>query len=73
MQAGPDEANQRNSLGRKLLKQERLGEAAAEFRKAVELLSDYFSTHLNLAYACDRQDRIEKAMSHSVSTGTCLP
>lgn len=63
VQARSDEAIKRNNFGVELLKQDRLAEAAEEFRRAVELEPDYAPTRLNLAYIYDRQGRIEEAIT----------
>jgi len=63
LQAGSDEAVQRNNLGASLLQQGKLEEAIAEFRKAVELDPKYTAAHLHLGYAYDRKGRIEDAMA----------
>jgi superkiller protein 3 len=63
LQAGSDEAVQRNNLGASLLQQGKLEEAIAEFRKAVELDPKYVAAHLNLAYAYDRKGQGEEAIA----------
>src|SRR3989337_719296 len=61
LEAASDEAVQRNNLGASLLQQAKVGEAIAEFQKAVALDPKYTAAYLNLGYAYDRQDRIEEA------------
>jgi Tfp pilus assembly protein PilF len=63
VQAGPEEAVQRNNLGASLLEQGKADEAIAEFRKAVALDPKYTAAQLNLAYAYDSQGRIDEAMA----------
>lgn len=63
LQAGSDEALQRNNLGASLVQQGKLDEAIAEFQKALALDPKYTAAHLNLGYAYDRQGRPEEAMA----------
>jgi len=63
LQAGSDEAIQRNNLGASLLQQGKIEEAVAEFRKAAELDPKYVAAQLNLGYAYDRKGQIEEAMA----------
>jgi len=63
LQAGSDEAVQRNNLGASLLQQGKLEEAIAEFRKAVELDPKYTAAHLHLGYAYDRKGQVDEAIA----------
>ena len=63
LQAGSDEAIQRNNLGASLLQKGKLEEAVAEFRKAAEMDPKYVAAQLNLGYAYDRLSRLEEAMA----------
>lgn len=63
VQAGPEEAVQRNNLGASLLEQGKADEAIGEFQKAVALDPKYTAAQLNLAYAYDRQGRTEEAVN----------
>jgi len=61
--ARSEEATRRNNLGTELLRQERMEEAIAAFRMALELDPDYATARLNLGYTYDRQGQIEEAMA----------
>jgi Flp pilus assembly protein TadD len=63
VQAKSDEAIRRNNYGAELLKQGKLAEAIAEFRRAVELDRNYVGAQRNLGYAYDRQGQIEEAVA----------
>ena len=56
------EAVERNSLGTKLLQEDKVDLAIQEFQKAVRLDPKNLAARLNLAYANERAERIEDAM-----------
>lgn len=60
--AASEEAEERNSVGTRLLEQGKVDAAVAEFQRALSLDPKYFPARLNLAYAYERADRIEDAM-----------
>ena len=62
-QAAPNEAIKRNNFGMELLKQGRLDQAVAEFRRAVEADPSYAAAHLNLGYAYSKLDKLDEAIA----------
>jgi tetratricopeptide (TPR) repeat protein len=61
--AAVTEAVKRNNVGADFLKQNRLEEAVAEFRRAVEVDPSYVAAHFNLAYAYERAQRLDEAIA----------
>ncbi len=60
--AASEEAEERNSLGTRLLEQGKVDAAVAEFQRALSLDPKYFPALVNLAYAYERADRTEDAI-----------
>jgi Flp pilus assembly protein TadD len=62
-QSRPREAVNRNNFGSELVKQGRLAEALAEFRRAVEVDPSFAAAQANLAFTLTRLERLEEAVS----------
>src|SRR3990170_301983 len=62
LEAASDEAVQRNNLGASLLQQAKVGEAIAEFQKAVALDPDNLLAHNNLGVLYDKKGLYAEAI-----------
>jgi tetratricopeptide (TPR) repeat protein len=61
--AASSEAVKRNNYGSDLVKQGKMDEAVAEFRRAIELDPGYAIAQLNLAHTYDRLGRVDEAIA----------
>ncbi|MHC4157873.1 MAG: tetratricopeptide repeat protein [Planctomycetota bacterium] len=59
----PNKARARNGLGRALLSEGKVDEAAAEFRKALAIKPDYFKAHNNLGLALSEAGKTDEAIA----------
>jgi tetratricopeptide (TPR) repeat protein len=62
-----------NNLGSALSERDRLPEAAANFRKAIELKPDYGDAHYNLGYALMRLGKMEEGVQQLLVAVTLEP
>jgi Flp pilus assembly protein TadD len=61
MRLGPDDSQVHNNLGNVFAQRDKLNDAIAEYRKALEIKNDNPEAHFNLGFALARQGKRAEA------------